>query len=53
MDMVVSILIPTKGRLDDLARLLESLFRMEDRDRIAHEVIVSNNAARYNRKVWK
>jgi cellulose synthase/poly-beta-1,6-N-acetylglucosamine synthase-like glycosyltransferase len=44
MDIAISILIPTKGRLDDLKRLLETLSQMSDRATIAHEVIVANNA---------
>jgi glycosyltransferase involved in cell wall biosynthesis len=44
MDVAISILIPTKGRLEDLKRLLETLSHMSDRATIAHEVIVINNA---------
>ncbi|MGH7847178.1 MAG: glycosyltransferase family 2 protein [Candidatus Binatia bacterium] len=48
MDTVISILIPTKGRLEDLKRLLETLSDMSDRGTIAHEVIVVNNASDEN-----
>ena len=40
----VSILIPTQGRIHELRELLSSLAQMESRDRIAHEIIVANNA---------
>jgi GT2 family glycosyltransferase len=40
----ISIVIATKGRVDNLARLLESLDRVTARDEIGHEVIIANNA---------
>jgi GT2 family glycosyltransferase len=40
----VSILIPTQGRIRELRELLSSLALMEERDSIAHEIIVANNA---------
>ena len=44
MEPLISILIPTQGRLPQLARLLEGLALMEDREQIPHEIIVANNA---------
>jgi GT2 family glycosyltransferase len=40
----ISIVIATKGRIDSLARLLESLSRLNRRTEIDHEVIIANNA---------
>jgi glycosyltransferase involved in cell wall biosynthesis len=42
---MISVLIATKGRLDQLSELLEGLHRLDGREGIAHEVIVANNAA--------
>lgn len=39
-----SILVPTQGRIGELRDLLSSLAQMAARDRIAHEIIVANNA---------
>ena len=44
METFVSILIATQGRVPQLGRLLDGLARMEDRERIPHEIIVANNA---------
>ena len=44
MQPLISILIPTQGRLPQLGRLLDGLARMEDRERIPHEIIIANNA---------
>jgi glycosyltransferase involved in cell wall biosynthesis len=44
MEIAISILIPTKGRLEDLERLLGGLEHLEDREQISHEIIVVNNA---------
>jgi glycosyltransferase involved in cell wall biosynthesis len=41
---LISILIPTKGRMDGLQDLLGSLSRMDGRESIPHEVVVINNA---------
>jgi glycosyltransferase involved in cell wall biosynthesis len=41
---LISILIPTKGRIDGLQYLLESLSRMDKRETIPHEIMVINNA---------
>jgi cellulose synthase/poly-beta-1,6-N-acetylglucosamine synthase-like glycosyltransferase len=40
----ISILIPTKGRQEELTQLCESLARLDDRDLISHEIIIINNA---------
>ncbi len=42
---LISILIPTKGRIEGLQDLLGSLSRMDGRDSIPHEIMVVNNAA--------
>lgn len=44
MAHLISILIPTKGRIDGLKHLLQSLSKMSERDSIPHEVLVINNA---------
>ena len=44
MAPLVSILIPTQGRIRELRELLSSLAQLEERDSIAHEIIVANNA---------
>jgi glycosyltransferase involved in cell wall biosynthesis len=44
MEPLISILIPTQGRLDQLAQLLEGLRRLDSRESITHEIIVANNA---------
>lgn len=41
---LISILIPSKGRIDELRQLLRSLSQMNDRESIPHEIIVINNA---------
>jgi len=43
-DVSISIVIATKGRIDSLGRLLESLRRVNGRDEIEHEIIIANNA---------
>jgi glycosyltransferase involved in cell wall biosynthesis len=45
---LISILIPTKGRIDDLQQLLRSLSEMNERDSIPHEIMIINNAADQN-----
>src|SRR5437870_11667451 len=45
MSPLISILIATKGRRDELARLLDGLHQIDSRESIGHEVIVANNAA--------
>src|SRR5207247_8672719 len=45
MSRLISILIGTKGRRDELARLLDGLCQLDSRESIGHEVIVANNAA--------
>ena len=40
----LSIVVPTKGRVESLRRLLDSLCRVDGRDSIDHEIIVANNA---------
>jgi glycosyltransferase involved in cell wall biosynthesis len=45
MPDLISILIPTKGRIDGLQDLLGSLSRMDGRESIPHEIMVVNNAA--------
>jgi glucosyl-dolichyl phosphate glucuronosyltransferase len=40
----VSIVITTKGRIDSLGRLLESLCQLNGRNEIEHEIIIVNNA---------
>ena len=44
MQPLISILIPTQGRLPQLGRLLDGLAHMEDRECIQHEIIIANNA---------
>jgi cellulose synthase/poly-beta-1,6-N-acetylglucosamine synthase-like glycosyltransferase len=44
-DVFISIVIATKGRLDSLGRLLESLCCVDGRDEIQHEIIIANNAS--------
>jgi glucosyl-dolichyl phosphate glucuronosyltransferase len=44
MKPFISILIPTQGRIDQLSRLLYSLYRLDGRESVEHEIIVSNNA---------
>jgi glycosyltransferase involved in cell wall biosynthesis len=41
---LISVLIPTKGRIDGLQDLLGSLSRMDERESIPHEIMVINNA---------
>lgn len=43
--MELSIVIATSGRVDKIRRLLESLSRVDGRDRIDHEIVIANNAA--------
>lgn len=45
MEIIISVIVPTSGRLESLRRLLESLSCAKDRESIAHEVIIANNAA--------
>ncbi len=45
MSPLISILIATKGRRDELERLLDGLRQLDSRESIGHEVIVANNAA--------
>lgn len=44
MTDLISILIPTQGRVAQLQRLLNGLACIEGRERIAHEIVVANNA---------
>ena len=44
MKPFISILIPTQGRIDQLGRLLHSLYRLDGRESVEHEIIVCNNA---------
>ena len=44
MRPLISVLIPTQGRLPQLSRLLNGLACMEDHEDIAHEIIIANNA---------
>jgi len=44
MSHFISILIPTKGRIEGLTHLLQSLSQMSERDSIAHEILIINNA---------
>lgn len=48
MGDLISILIPTKGRIDELQQLLQSLSEMNGRDSIFHEILIINNAADQN-----
>ena len=41
---MISIIIATSGRAEKLRRLLDGLARVQDSEKIAHEVIVANNA---------
>ena len=41
----ISILIPTQGRVPQLARLLNGLAQLEEKDHVPHEIIVANNSA--------
>ena len=41
---MLSVIVPTKGRVESLRRLLESLCQVEGRDSMGHEVIIANNA---------
>ncbi|HVO94603.1 MAG TPA: glycosyltransferase family 2 protein [Terriglobales bacterium] len=43
--MEISIIIATSGRVEKIRRLLESLSRVNGRDRIDHEIVLANNAA--------
>ena len=45
MDTSVSIIIATSGRIEKICRLLESLCRVNGRDKFDHEVVIANNAA--------
>jgi glycosyltransferase involved in cell wall biosynthesis len=45
MKPFISILIPTQGRIEQLTLLLHSLYRLEGRESVEHEIIVSNNAS--------
>ncbi len=44
MEPLISILIPTQGRVPQLTRLLEGLDQLDGKDRIHHEIIVANNS---------
>lgn len=44
MDPLISVLIPTQGRVPQLTRLLASLAHLDEKDRIRHEIIVANNS---------
>lgn len=44
MQPAVSILIATQGRAPQLQRLLDSLVRLENHQKIPHEILVGNNA---------
>ena len=44
IDPLISIVIATSGRVDKVRRLLESLRVVEGRQRIAHEIVIANNA---------
>lgn len=44
MDPLISILIPTQGRVPQLTRLLVSLAHLDEKDPIRHEIIVANNS---------
>lgn len=44
MEPSISILIPTQGRVPQLARLLDGLAHLAEKDRIPHEIIVANNS---------
>ena len=44
MQSLISILIPTQGRLAQLQRLLDGLASLDDRERIPHEIVIVNNA---------
>jgi GT2 family glycosyltransferase len=41
----ISIVIATSGRVREIRRLLDSLYRVNGRDQIAHEIVVANNAS--------
>jgi glycosyltransferase involved in cell wall biosynthesis len=41
----ISIIIATSGRVREIRRLMDSLFRVNGGDRIAHEIVVANNAS--------
>jgi cellulose synthase/poly-beta-1,6-N-acetylglucosamine synthase-like glycosyltransferase len=43
-DISISIIVATRGRIDCLERLLESLCRVEGRNEIDHEIIIANNS---------
>lgn len=44
-EMFISIVSATKGRIDSLGRLLQSLCQMDGRAEVGHEVVIANNAA--------
>lgn len=44
MELTISIIIATSGRVDKLRRLLDALSRVHGRDRIDHEIAIANNA---------
>lgn len=45
MEILVSVVIATSGRIEKLGQLLEGLYRLQGSERIPHEVVVANNAA--------
>lgn len=44
MDNKISIIIASSGRVEKIRRLLDSLCRVQGRARIAHEIVIANNA---------
>ena len=45
MEHSISVIIATSGRLEKIRRLLDSLGRVLDRNKIHHEIVIANNAA--------
>jgi GT2 family glycosyltransferase len=44
MELSISIIIATSGRVEKIRRLLESLCRVHNRNQIKHEIVIANNA---------
>jgi GT2 family glycosyltransferase len=44
MENSITIIVATSGRVEKIRRLLESLCRVNDREKINHEIVVANNA---------
>jgi GT2 family glycosyltransferase len=44
MEPSISIIIATSGRVEKITRLIESLCRVQGRERIPHEIVIANNA---------